>query len=199
MAKRAAQPKPQAAGKDAARPAATAPAEQLAPQPAGSTQDGASAPADSAGVAAAAAALSEPIASETPPSGETPAEDGAGTGQDALLNTAAQDATDVAAPITPAPAALVEQLGGAVESFSQLEAPAETPPAKAVEGLEEDGEVEGLWITAIPEEGFRRCGYRFTREGFGIALSALTYGQIEQLVNEPMLKVEQGVFSGLVE
>ena len=196
MAKRAAQPRPPAAGKDAAQPAATAPAEKLVPQPAGSTQDGAPAPADSTG---AAATPSEHTASEPPPSGGTLAEDAAGTGQDALLNTAAQEATDVAAPVIPAPAAPMEQLGGAVESLSQLEAPAVTPPAKAVEGLEDDGEVEGLWITAIPEEGFRRCGYRFTREGFGIALSALTYGQIGQLVNEPMLKVEQGVFSGLVE
>ncbi|SIP90039.1 hypothetical protein [Aquipseudomonas alcaligenes] len=199
MAKRAAQPRPPVAGKDAAQPAATAPAEKLVPQPAGSTQDGASAPADSTGAAAAAATPNEHTASEPPPSDGTLAEDAAGTGQDALLNTAAQEATDVAAPIIPVPVAPMEQLGGAVESLSQLEAPAVTPPAKAVEGSEDDGEVEGLWITAIPEEGFRRCGYRFTREGFGIALSALTYGQIEQLVNEPMLKVEQGVFSGLVE
>lgn len=60
----------------------------------------------------------------------------------------------------------------------------------------DDGEIEGLWITAIPEQGFRRCGYRFTREGFGIALSALTEQQIEQLESEPNLKVERGVFSG---
>lgn len=148
MAKRPVQPKPTAAGKDAAQPAATAPAEQLAPQPAGSTQDGAPASADNTGVAA--------------------------------------------------PAAPVEQLGGAVESFSQLEAPAVTPPAKAVEGLEDDGEVEGLWITAIPEHGFRRCGYRFTRDGFGIALSALNAEQVAALESDPNLKVERGMFSGLV-
>lgn len=190
MAKRNQQSKPPVAGKDAAQPAATAPAEQLAPQPAGSTQDGASAPADSAGVAAAAAALSEPIASETPPSGETPAEDGAGTGQDALLNTA----EPVATTETTAPAAPAEPL-----PYPDGVEPGADPLANALDDLQGDGDVEGLWITAIPEEGFRRCGYRFTREGFGIALSALTYGQIEQLVNEPMLKVEQGVFSGLVE
>ena len=65
--------------------------------------------------------------------------------------------------------------------------------------LDGDGEIEGLWITAIPEQGFRRCGYRFTREGFGIALDALTAEQIEALENEPNLKVERGVFSGRVE
>lgn len=62
----------------------------------------------------------------------------------------------------------------------------------------DDGDIEGLWITAIPEQGFRRCGYRFTREGFGIALDALTAEQIEQLENEPNLKVERGIFSGRV-
>lgn len=61
-----------------------------------------------------------------------------------------------------------------------------------------DGEIDGLWITAIPEQGFRRCGFRFSREGFAIALSALTEQQIEQLENEPNLKVERGVFSGRV-
>ena len=65
--------------------------------------------------------------------------------------------------------------------------------------LGDDGDIEGLWIVAIPEQGFRRCGHRFTREGFGIALSALTKAQIEQLENEPNLKVERGIFGGLVE
>ncbi|PTS86090.1 hypothetical protein DBR00_06845 [Pseudomonas sp. HMWF032] len=65
--------------------------------------------------------------------------------------------------------------------------------------MDDDGDIEGLWIVAIPEQGFRRCGYRFTREGFGIALDALTVEQIEQLENEPNLKVERGIFGGLVE
>ncbi|MNR47875.1 hypothetical protein D3C85_1670290 [compost metagenome] len=52
---------------------------------------------------------------------------------------------------------------------------------------------------AIPEQGFRRCGFRFTREGLAIALSALTEQQIEQLENEPNLKVERGIFGGRVE
>lgn len=65
--------------------------------------------------------------------------------------------------------------------------------------LGDDGDIEGLWITAVPEQGFRRCGFRFTREGFAIALDALTAEQIEQLQSEPNLKVERGIFSGLVE
>lgn len=86
--------------------------------------------------------------------------------------------------------------GGATTSGP--EAPAATP-AKAVDGSLDDGEVEGLWIEAIPEQGFRRLGYRFTREGTGIALSALTEEQIRVLESEPNLKVERGTFSGLVE
>ena len=65
--------------------------------------------------------------------------------------------------------------------------------------LDDDGDIEGLWITAVPEQGFRRCGFRFTREGVGIALDALTPAQIEQLENEPNLKVERGIFGGRVE
>jgi hypothetical protein len=77
--------------------------------------------------------------------------------------------------------------------------PGADPLAAAQAELEDDAEVKGLWIVAIPEQGFRRLGYRFTREGFGIALSALTPEQVEILENEPNLKVERGVFSGLVE
>lgn len=77
-------------------------------------------------------------------------------------------------------------------------APAGGSATDAVDGLDDDGDIEGLWVVAIPEQGFRRCGFRFTREGFGIALDALTAEQIEQLENEPNLKVERGIFSGRV-
>lgn len=62
-----------------------------------------------------------------------------------------------------------------------------------------DGEIEGLWIRAVPEQGFRRLGMRFTREGHGVALSALTGDQVDALISDPNLTVEQGFFSGLVE
>ncbi|MEA1605741.1 HI1506-related protein [Pseudomonas spirodelae] len=80
-------------------------------------------------------------------------------------------------------------------------APASSDAANSSDdsALDDDGDIEGLWITAVPEQGFRRCGFRFTREGFAIALDALTAEQIEQLQSEPNLKVERGIFSGLVE
>jgi hypothetical protein len=70
--------------------------------------------------------------------------------------------------------------------------------AGADNAMDDDGDIEGLWVTAVPEQGFRRCGFRFTREGTGIALSALTEQQIEQLESEPNLKVERGIFGGRV-
>ncbi|PKM31999.1 MAG: hypothetical protein CVV07_01075 [Gammaproteobacteria bacterium HGW-Gammaproteobacteria-11] len=54
--------------------------------------------------------------------------------------------------------------------------------------------VDGLWIRSVPES-FRRCGFRFTREGYGIALSALTDAQVEQLMADPNLVVKRGEFS----
>lgn len=40
----------------------------------------------------------------------------------------------------------------------------------------------------------RRAGFRFTREGHGIALSALTDEQLEQLHADPALEVEECTF-----
>ena len=90
--------------------------------------------------------------------------------------------------------------GAAVSDTPVLDAAAAAVLAAAADDtLGDDGDIEGLWIVAIPEQGFRRCGFRFTREGLAIALSALTEQQIEQLENEPTLKVERGIFGGRVE
>lgn len=89
--------------------------------------------------------------------------------------------------------------GAAVSDTPVLDAAAAAVLAAAADDtLGDDGDIEGLWIVAIPEQGFRRCGFRFTREGLAIALSALTEQQIEQLENEPNLKVERGIFGGRV-
>lgn len=106
-----------------------------------------------------------------------------------------------AATSQPASAAPQASVGDAGVAQPGTEAQAAASPAggnatDAVDDLDDDGDIEGLWVVAIPESGFRRCGFRFTREGFGIALDALTAKQIEQLENEPNLKVERGIFSG---
>lgn len=131
-----------------------------------------------------------------------------GIGQPLKPATVATD-TAPAAPDTaaatsqPASAAPQASVGDAVVTQPGAEAQAAASPAggnatDAVDDLDDDGDIEGLWVVAIPEQGFRRCGFRFTRDGFGIALDALTAEQIEQLENEPNLKVERGIFSGRV-
>lgn len=114
---------------------------------------------------------------------------------------------DQAAPAAPATAeqqdnlpagSIQDDVQPATETATAIEQPAlGDAPVGDSEDIG-DGEVEGLWIASIHEHGFRRCGFRFTREGVGIALAALTEEQIEQLESEPNLLVERGFFSGLV-
>ena len=72
--------------------------------------------------------------------------------------------------------------------------PTDTGPAPS----ELDDAIPGLWIRSVPPT-FRRCGFAFTREGIGIALSALDERQVEQLVSEPNLVVEHTVFTDRVQ
>ncbi|MBL0949261.1 MAG: hypothetical protein IBJ08_00850 [Pseudomonas sp.] len=111
----------------------------------------------------------------------------------------------IGAVVTPAPStAAPDTAPAAPDTAAATSQPASAAPEASVgdavvpgaDQLDDDGEIEGLWVVAIPEQGFRRCGFRFTREGFGIALDALTAEQIEQLENEPNLKVERSYFSG---
>lgn len=50
--------------------------------------------------------------------------------------------------------------------------------------------VPALFIKSVPES-FCRCGRRFTREGYGIALDVLTDEEIQRLKDEPNLVVEE--------
>jgi hypothetical protein len=45
-------------------------------------------------------------------------------------------------------------------------------------------------VRSVRPEGFRRCGFRFTAEGVGIARDALTDDQVRSLSEEPNLVVE---------
>lgn len=54
---------------------------------------------------------------------------------------------------------------------------------------DQDG-IPALWIKAR-SQSIRRCGYRFTAEGMGIALSALTDEEQEILMADPNLIVEE--------
>lgn len=179
----------------AAAMAAPAGAEQLATQPAASSTN------------PEPTAVTPPTSTEQPMS-EAPGADAGSSGQDAQPNTDQAAASSAATTSSPAPAVPEAPVGSAAatggssseQAGSVVPAATSSADGTATETDDDlelnDGEVEGLWIVAIPKQGFRRCGYRFTREGFGIALSALTPEQIETLENEPNLKVERGIFSG---
>lgn len=176
--------------KTAEKPAAkagTATAEQQGSLPAGVSDAAAAAaaleggapadpPAASAGTLGLAAldpalatSLVQPTASEAPVAGAAPELDTTGgtTGQDAHLSHSTGGDS-------PVPGAAQQLVAGA--------------------GTAEEDEVDALFIRAVQEQGFRRCGHRFTREGHGIALSLLSDEQIEALVTDPNLVVEHCSF-----
>jgi|GEM_PF-1511801 len=201
----------------AATPAAPAAAEQLATQPA--TPSTNPEPTAVTPPASTEQPTSEAPGLDTGSSGQEahPDTDQAAAGATATTSQPASTAPEVPAsdaaggPLPypsgvepgadPLAVALSELQGGDTsKTKDESEVSAGGSATETVDDLElDDGEVEGLWIVAIPEQGFRRCGYRFTREGFGIAMSALTPEQIETLENEPNLKVERGIFSGRLE
>lgn len=67
---------------------------------------------------------------------------------------------------------------------SQGSKPGEDPPS---------GEIDAVWVTSVPKS-FRRAGFRFDRNGVGIALEALSEDQLDALESEPNLKVERCTF-----
>ncbi|HRL94706.1 MAG TPA: hypothetical protein PK873_14230 [Pseudomonas sp.] len=176
----------------AAPAAATAPAEQQGNLPAGSTATttvldvGAvlvtnTEQTKEAPGADAAPTVVEPTASTTGQDAQLDQE-GQGDGAQAQLNQGDTTGLELVAGASVAPA----DVGGHSVEDSDADDLG-------------DGEIEGLWIRAVPEQGFRRLGMRFTREGHGVALSALTDDQVEALFSDPNLTVEHGFFSGLVE
>lgn len=90
-------------------------------------------------------------------------------------------------------AALIE------EKESSAQSPAIPPSTDGSPVLSElDDAIPGLWIRSVTPS-FRRCGFTFTREGHGIALSALTEDEVEELMNEPNLVVEHTCFTDPVQ
>lgn len=75
---------------------------------------------------------------------------------------------------------------------NQKPAAAKAAPAKKEQIT---GDMPGLWIEAISEQGRFRAGHHWTREGMGIALKGLTEEKIAALKSDPMLRVKEVVFS----
>lgn len=55
----------------------------------------------------------------------------------------------------------------------------------------EGEQIEIVYVKSVPVT-LRRCGFRFTQEGMGIALSCLTPEQLEILEADPDLVVQRG-------
>lgn len=186
--------KPQAtdAGKDAVKPATTATAEQLGNQPAGSTTTDA---------AALAAASTEITTSEPPPGG--PDQDAGNQGQEAHLSPANEPPKTIRVVVygtgSPSALALIGMLNAEGEYAVTLPRPLqldELEERDSYQGLfASEREIEGVFVRAVPEAGFRRCGMSFTREGHGIALGALNKELLQALMDEPNLIVEPSYFS----
>jgi len=65
----------------------------------------------------------------------------------------------------------------------------------AAKKTDEPPSVEGVFVKAIPGlKSFRRAGYGFNEQGFGIALDALDDGQLKALEEESNLVVEPCTF-----
>lgn len=68
-------------------------------------------------------------------------------------------------------------------------------PAKDPKDSRTPGEICGVFVRTKKRYGSRRrAGFRFTQEGLGIALSALSDEQLEQLHADPALEVEECTF-----
>ncbi|WP_374439129.1 hypothetical protein [Pseudomonas panipatensis] len=158
---------------DKAAPAAPATAEKQGSLPAG---------ASPAAAAPAAAQDKGQQPASAPASPGTP-------GADALAPGAGSTQQPIASEVPGAGAALeLEKTGGTTGQEAQPN------PSPIDAGAGSDDEVEALFIRAVPAQGFRRCGHRFTREGHGIALSLLSDEEIDALCSDPNLVVEHCSF-----
>ncbi|MCE8027539.1 hypothetical protein HOP54_02395 [Halomonas daqingensis] len=85
---------------------------------------------------------------------------------------------------------------GASESAEKINTAAQDGPVKAaMEALGNPGEIPALFIrTKRRFKSRRRAGFRFSREGYGIALEALSEEQIAAIKADPALEVEECTF-----
>uniref|UniRef100_A0A6H1ZEH8 Mu-like prophage FluMu N-terminal domain-containing protein n=1 Tax=viral metagenome TaxID=1070528 RepID=A0A6H1ZEH8_9ZZZZ len=58
--------------------------------------------------------------------------------------------------------------------------------------------LDGIFVRSLPPT-FRRAGFTFTRDGFGLLLENLTQAQLDAIEAEPMLSVTQAQFPATAE
>lgn len=114
----------------------------------------------------------------------------------------ASNAAPAAATTAPVaePNAAANPADSAAQSPTPVVAPTPATAAAAVPANEQpkderkkDDLRDGVFVKSKPVS-IRRCGFRFDRDGCGIALDLLTDEQVEQLENDPDLIVERCQF-----
>lgn len=113
-------------------------------------------------------------------------------------SSAAPAAATAATVAEPNPAA--NPADGVAQSPTPAVVPSPAPAAAATPAKEKpkdeskkDDLRDGVFVKSKPVS-IRRCGFRFDRDGYGIALDLLTDEQLEQLENDPDLIVERCQF-----
>lgn len=71
----------------------------------------------------------------------------------------------------------------------------EVPEVPEVPEAPVKGDLKGLWIEAVSEQGRWRAGHRWPRKGEGVALHTLSTEVIAELKADPMLRVKEVTFS----
>lgn len=69
---------------------------------------------------------------------------------------------------------------------------AKTRASKAARAAAESGEpkmLDGIFVRSLAPS-FRRAGFEFTREGFGLLLADLSKEQLKAIESEPLLSVQ---------
>ena len=109
-----------------------------------------------------------------------------------VVEPAAAASSVVVEPVAAAPAAVAEPVAAAPTPAAAA-AVAAVPEAKTKAAAKKDDLRDGVFVKSVPVS-IRRCGFRFDRDGCGVALDLLTEDQLQQLENDPDLIVERCQF-----
>ena len=112
-------------------------------------------------------------------------------------NPAATHTADAAAKTKQADGAATDTLAKRAESAASGALNAQQSTAAKAGGKKAGkatDDIPGFFVRAVPETGFRLCGFAFTREGIGIALDVLSEEQAKVLKEEKNLVVEEVTF-----
>ncbi|MDO0944654.1 HI1506-related protein [Chromohalobacter israelensis] len=99
----------------------------------------------------------------------------------------------MAARKTPSPQAKAQQANASEPAPTSQEGEKINTPPAGTQAQGKQDEIPMLYVRTKKRFGSRRrAGFRFNREGFGIALDALSDEQVASLKADPTLVVEEG-------